>query len=329
MIRTGMILASATAFTLGVVSSCTAQQSPPPGCQAVVPIDSETTLAQLSGFWFGDPAFQYAILLASNARVGQDGIGFISDINALNAGDNVCIPDANEADRLRRRYDRYGEAVEDASLAEPYEVVNSLDPLPQSGSYTVTSWIRSDQVSNYPDAPGLYTVPGATWVTLDPHLADFCTAYRSEVSEEIGALTLRLEQRLGLPPSSSKTHFVRFALSPSQGGDAIFRPCGDSATNTNTCSVGFPSTDCTDEACRKHRAFFLGQYYSAFGTALPVQYPWTSLGYTFDWGQGTHNADGTIAFQEVGESEYVIPANTEVQFVEIVTTEQFCSGGTQ
>ncbi|MCP2680538.1 hypothetical protein NHF45_13460 [Maricaulaceae bacterium NA33B04] len=315
-------LATTSLLALAVTTACSAQPAPT-DCRAVVAIDPETTLTQLSDFWFGDTSFRTAIMLASNARVGQDEISFISDMNNLPVGSNVCVPVTEEANTLRRRYDRYLEAVDDASMAEPSEVVNSLDPLPRTGVYTMISWIRSDQVSQYPEAPGPHEMTGDTWVTLAPHLRDFCRDYRTEVSDDPDALVVRMEQRLGLPPSSSKTHIVQFQLSPDEGGDAVFRPCGDPATDTTSCSVGFPSP-CTD-GCEAHRAFFLNQYYTSYGTAQPVQYPWTSLGYTFDWGPGNQRPDGTIGYEEVGESEYVIPAGTTVQFLGTVPTEQYCS----
>lgn len=293
-------------------------------CQATIPIDARTNLAQVSDVWFGDSSFRFAILLASNARAGQDGIAYISNIDALPVGSQLCVPGADEANRLRRRYDRYVDAVHDAAMAEPFEVVDTLDPLPQTGAFTVVSWVRSDQLADYPDGPGQFVVPGDTWVTLDPHLQEFCATYRTDVTENPDALVLRLEQRLGLPPSSSKTHFVRFELAPDLGGDDIFRPCGAPATDTTSCRVGIP--DPCGVQCQAHRDFFYGQYYSAFGTAEPVQYPWTSLGYTFDWAPGEQRLDGTIGFQRVGESEYVVPAGTPVRYVGAQTTAQFCSG---
>ncbi len=320
--KSARTLATTSLLALVVTAACSAQPTPN-ACRAVVTIDPETTLTQLSDFWFGDTSFRTAIMLATNARVGEDGISFISDMNNLPVGDNVCVPNTEEANTLRRRYDRYLDAVDDAAMAEPFEVVDSLDPLPQSGAYTMITWIRADQVNRYPSAPGPYDIPGDTWVTLAPHLQDFCRQYRSEVSDDPEALVVRLEQRLGLPPSASKTHFVQFQLSPTEGGEAIFRPCGDPATNTQSCNVGFPK-DC-DEDCQAHQEFFYSHYYQSYGTAQPVPYPWTSLGYTFDWGPGTQRADGTIGYEEVGESEYVIPAGTTVDYLGTVTTEQYCA----
>src|SRR3546814_18357513 len=60
----------------------------------------------------------------------------------------VCIPQIAEAERMRRRYDRYVNAVHDMALAEPWEAVDTLDPLPQSGTYRVATWIPADQVSS-------------------------------------------------------------------------------------------------------------------------------------------------------------------------------------
>lgn len=318
------VLPKASAWVLPLAlgaTSLSAQQAPQ--CQATPEIEPQTRLSQLADFWFGDPSYRFAIMLASNARVGQNGIKFIGDIHDLPVGSPVCIPGADEASRLRLRYDRYLEAVQDMALAEPFEEVDTLDPLPETGPFTVVSWVRADQRANFPNSPQPVTLKGDTWVTLHPEVQTFCKAYKEEVSANPDALVLRLEQRLGLGPSSSKTHFVMFELSANAGRNAIFRPCGDPSPYTMTCNVGFPET--CNAACQAHKAFFFQQYYTAFGTAHPVEFPWTSLGYTFDWAPGAQRLDGTIGFERVGESEYVIPDGTTVEFVGAMTTADFCS----
>jgi hypothetical protein len=44
-------------------------------------------------------------------------------------------------------------------------------------------------------------------------------------------------------------------------------------------------------------------------------YPWTALGYTYDWGRQTEN---------VGASEYVIKPNATVFIESVKTTKDFC-----
>ncbi len=289
-------------------------------CQAMPTIGADTTLTALSDIWFGDDSFGFSIMLASNKRSGQDGIGFIGNPDALSPGTRVCVPQLTEAERLRRRYDRYVLAVEEMAVARPWEEVTTLNPLPQTGTYRVASWIRSDQIGNYPAYPSEgfdYPMGDDTWVTQEPFLQNFCKAYAKNVSSDLEALTLRLEQRLGLPPVSSKTHFAVFEIDADapNGGQKVFRPCGDTATDTKSCAVGI-TTD---------NLFLYRQYYQAFGTTRPVQYPWTSLGYTFDWAPDPDVLGKRSGFVRVGESEYVVPEGTMTKFLGIAPTASYCA----
>ncbi|MEM6480172.1 MAG: hypothetical protein AAF647_14195, partial [Pseudomonadota bacterium] len=228
--------------------------------------------------------------------------------------------------RLNTRYDRYVVAVRDMAVAEPFEVVETLDPLPQTGSYKVASWIRASAISRYPVGQDV-TLGSDVWVTLEPHLGDFCSAYAADVAGDDRSLALRVEQRLGLPPGSTNSHFVTFEVSADGAGAAIFRPCGNSATDTTTCSVGQPAQCAAgDTTCEAHSDFFYRQYYNAFGTEHPVEYPWTSLGYTFDWAPTAVGFSGETGYVRVGESEYVIPSGTTVKVSSVVTTKAYCGG---
>lgn len=317
LFRSVLLGLSAATGILGLALPAQAQSG---ACQATPTIGAETTLTTLSDLWFGDDSYRYAIMLASNERSGQSGIGFIGDPDILKPGGKVCIPDLAEAERLRRRYDRYVQAVEDMAVAQQWEEVNTLNPLPESGTYRVATWIRQDQITRYPSAPSQgfdYAMVGDTWVTQEPFLQNFCKAFTSNVSSDPAALTLRLEQRLGLPPVSSKTHFAVFEIDAAapDGGQKVLRPCGNTATNTNTCSAGITSDN----------LFLYRQYYQAFGTTKPVPYPWTSLGYTFDWAPNPAVLGKRSGFVRVGESEYVVPEGTMTKFLGVVPTAQYCA----
>ncbi|MCJ2188473.1 hypothetical protein [Novosphingobium beihaiensis] len=291
------------------------------GCAAEPVIDTKTSLTDLSDIWFGDGSFRYAIMLATNARSGTGTFAFIGDPNQLKPGAKVCIPHSGEAERMRRRYNRYLTAVQDMSLAEPWEEVNTLDPLPKSGTYRVATWIRADQVSRYPSSPSSgfnYAVGGDTWVTLEPHLKAFCKDYVRTVSDNPAALTLRLEERLGLPPVSAKAYFAVLEIdaASSSGGKKVFRPCAVPATDTTSCAAGTPTAN---------QPFFYQQYYDSYGTAMPAEYPWTSLGYTFDWAPQPATLSKLMEYVRVGESEYVVPKGTMAKFIGTYSTAQYCA----
>lgn len=305
---------------LSVPSAVQAQSE----CLATPKIEADTRLSQVSDIWFGDSSFRFAILLATNVRTADPKFDYIPDIYELPEGGALCVPQFDEAMRYKTRYDRYISAVQDMAVAHPFEVVETLDPLPTSGTYQVATWIRSSDLSKYTPAQSV-TLKSDIWVTLSPHLQEFCTGYVKVVSNEDEALNLRVEQRLGLPPGSTNSHFVTFEVDASGAGADIFRPCGDPATDTKTCAVGAPKACSAGMAtCEAHSDFFYQQYYSAFGTAQPVEYPWTSLGYTFDWAPAPVDFSGVAGFERVGESEYVIPTGTTVRVASVMTTAEYC-----
>jgi hypothetical protein len=156
--------------------------------------------------------------------------------------------------------------------------------------------------------------PQDIWVTIEPHLREFCSEFFRAHNGNADELTLRLEQRLGLPPSVGKTTFLRLRLAH-PNPKTIFRPCADPATSAAHCEAGAPS----EKNDPIYAAWFYRQYYMSYGLARPSPYPWTSLGYTYDWAQGS---DG--AFIRIGESEFVIPRGTPVEVVGAMTTAEYC-----
>ena len=300
-------------------------------CTATPKVKSKTTLGEIASVWFGDPDYASAILLATNARSGDPKFAFIVDPNRLPTSqpgkpNHVCVPALAEAERLRRRFDIYLEAVQDMTVAEPSEVVDTLDAVTGSGPARVVSWIRADQVRGVP-APGeTLETRAPLWVTLAPHLQEFCRNYVANHSDDPPAVTLRLEQRLGLPPSSSKTHMVTYEIANPRDGRSLFRPCGDPEVTDTSCTLGPPPPcDTGDLQCDALADFFYRQYYGSYGTSRPVGFPWTSLGYTFDWAMGPAGLGGRRDFVTVGESEYVVPAGVTLTVRRLERTMAFCT----
>lgn len=275
-----------------------------PTPHVVVPGDS---LAGLADFYFGDRDYATAILLATNSRVADKSFKFISNPDRIT--DPVCIPDATEAQRWHAWYSTYLRAVAAMTTTHPWETAPNLVQFPPDTPLDVATWTRDEKVATYQDK-----APQDTWVTVEPHLKDFCRDFAQGHPGNPELLTQRLEQRLGLPPVAADTKFVRIRVEhPS--GQAIFRPCSDPATDVDRCEAGPPS----EKSDPAYAAWFYKQYYSVYGLARPNLYPWTSLGYTFDWAQ---SGDGE--FVRVGESEFVIPEGTSIEVLGAVSTEEYC-----
>jgi hypothetical protein len=139
------------------------------------------------------------------------------------------------------------------------------------------------------------------WITTVPELANRMK------KENANDVNLRLKQLLGLPPTSVYSYFVEFWVKP---GD-LFRPCPDKEISDKNCSLCFPqNTDTT------HIAWINGsridRYYQC---DLYSKYPWSQLGYTYDWSpaNATH----------VGLSEFVIAKNSKIVVKAIYTTQEY------
>jgi len=207
----------------------------------------------------------------------------------------------------------YAAAVKDAAEAEPGEVSTALVALDPTNTalrwrdgrvllVTWTSW------NGYDEAVGTETTLGReVWATAVPQLAEACAGWGSGPD-----LVLRLEQYLGLPPGNGKDRFVELWADPRD----VFRPCPDPEVNDRTCGLGFPVSPRFVVVSPEHVTWFEDLARSSYGEG---GYPWTRLGYTYDWGNPV---------SEVGASEFVIAAGARVGVEAVVPTNAYCGGST-
>jgi hypothetical protein len=259
-------------------------------CPTPEDVPAGASLKDLAHRYLGNSRYAMAIALATNARTG-DGFHYIANPDDLSGIPRVCVPSKAEARELNRSWTAYERAVDAARLPRMSEMDKSLLTIPADQPIQVVAWVRKDQADRMKTASGAWIdkVPAETWVTVEPHLQEFCRAYVSAGKRDDAALTRRLEQRLGLAPASSKTYFVRMQLE---------RP-GDET----------------------HQQWIYAQYYSSYGQSLISEFPWTGLGYTFDWAPGPSKAS---PFQRTGESEFVIHKDGPIKILEVVSTAQYC-----
>jgi len=280
-------------------------------------VPAGTRLEDLATKYLGNSRFAIAIALATNARTA-DGFPYIGNPDDLTGVARVCVPSQSDARDLTRRWDAYERAVNSARLPRMSGIGKSLVTIPPDQPVNVVAWMRPDQVTKLKTDSGdwVRAAPSETWVTIEPHLQDFCGAVvRDQRLDEV-KLTQRLEQRLGLSPASSKTSFVRMRLSH-PGPAVIFRPCVDSAADHVGCSVGPPA-----KAPADHQQWLYHQYYTSYGQSLIGEFPWTALGYTFDWAPAPGHGS---TFQRTGESEFVIHKDAPIEILEVVATAGYCA----
>jgi hypothetical protein len=228
----------------------------------------------------------------------------------------------------------YERAVEDARYPRPERIARDLVPITTFFDGLVWDDTRQkvlmvnwSYASRY--APGPTTLTRATWLTAAPFLQRFCQA--SGLSGQ--ALQLRLSERLGTPPDTAYEVFVEMWVDPAD----FFRPCPDPEINDRECQVNLTagpvdrSSDCPWSAARErqlaakfatvsaaHLDWMCSNWTSSYPPGKPRQsYPWTALGYTYDWSSASPG--------HVGESEFVAPQGTPVVVRRVVPTAEYCA----
>lgn len=140
------------------------------------------------------------------------------------------------------------------------------------------NWVGRDYVMSF----------GELWVTAAPELQRFF--------QNGPAPTMpRLEQLLGLPPEGGYTRIVEFWVDPAD----LFRPSADPEITDTASELPLPAGYRSDVG-KAYRDWFQATWRSRYETSTP--YPWTQLGYTYDWGSSHH----------VGLSEFVIRRGSTV-----------------
>lgn len=207
----------------------------------------------------------------------------------------------------------YENAIKDAMYPTSKDIVNTLTEveaantdltwLDVNGEKYVLTVVFTDYNSSYPVGDTVETWWGVTWVTVFPELKNFFTSYDYTTDS---AATLRVEQLLGLPKKISTKYFVEAYVKPSD----LFRPAPDNEIDDNTCVLDFPAN--VDSAYVKwFDGNILDSYFAPTGK---TRYPWTRLGYTYDWGK---------SFDHTGLSEFVIKQNSRIIVKKVATVAEY------
>ena len=114
--------------------------------------------------------------------------------------------------------------------------------------------------------------------------------------------TIRLKQLLGLPPDAVKSRFVKIWVYPYD----LFRPSPDPEITDLEAELTFPESKFLNVS-NEYIKWFNEPEAGSYGQS---GYPWTRLGYTYDW----VNPDS-----EVGLSEFVINKGSIIEVKTIDT----------
>lgn len=202
----------------------------------------------------------------------------------------------SSVDEIEKR--NYQNAIIDAAIIEKTEIV--LLPIIDKNKKKVRVVTWTKYPDSYPIGKEVKTRWGEIWVTLDPDVRSRCQNFPKETRIN------DIKKLLGLPlDHSRKRTFVVLEVD----ADSLFRPCANPSTETETCSSKFP-----ENVSHNHI------YWYAHHVALSYQekkgYPWTRLGYTYNWKYGAN---------EIGVAEFVIKKDSKVRAVSVDDTSSYCT----
>jgi hypothetical protein len=190
--------------------------------------------------------------------------------------------------------DLYREAVADAVFADKDEIYDGLVAITRDndnlewhdGMVLVVTFTRFPD--SYPEGENIQTWWGETWVTAVPELKTFYGGIAVAVDNPV----LRIEQVLGLQKDSGNEWFAELWVNP----DDLYRPCPDSEITDSVCGLTFPENTAVE-----YIDWFNNQIIESY--CNEQKYPWTRLGYTYDWCDLTY---------EIGLSEFIIRQGAKV-----------------
>jgi hypothetical protein len=218
----------------------------------------------------------------------------------------------------------YADAIRRSAVVEAGDAL-PLTPLVAGpdGMVRVATWSRcpgaaaENRCGSF--VPGPVTLQFDAWVGSDDEFRNVCSKLK-------GDLVLKLAQLIGLPPPQAPVpdttlehQFVTFSAPIAR----IFRPCTDPRVDTTSCSPKLVNPLPANAPPDFYR-WFTNQAMSSWQVASPgvppIGYPWSRLGYTYNW--------APEAPTRYGLSEYVVPgASTPVPVTVIFvqTARQFCT----
>ncbi|NSL87901.1 hypothetical protein ECE50_013725 [Chitinophaga sp. Mgbs1] len=192
----------------------------------------------------------------------------------------------------------YAHAVTDAMYADSSEISQTLWPVTRDNPDMEWKTINGQEYvlmatfmkfpASYPQGDSITNVWGESWVFTPKQMKSRIGPGFKPGSDTVG----RICQLLGLPPAGagSNTHIAEVWVKAS----SLYRPAGNNNITTRTTGAILQGSDSTYNAWFNN--YIIYAYYRPL-SGSGMHYPWTRLGYTYDWAPGAN---------EMGLSEFVI-----------------------
>lgn len=215
----------------------------------------------------------------------------------------------------------YAQAMANAAMYSPENVLPLHPAVPDANGS-----VRVVTLTNWNPAKGPQPLQRETWVTLVPEVRDSCDGWEDE------DVTMRLRQLLGLRPADVKTTFVEMTVP----ADSMFRPtvdpsvttrwpCPEDQRGSGSCGLTFPAgvdtAHITWMAKQMLSSWTVPNGYPGSGAGegqAGLGYPWTRLGYTYNWHPGS---------PRYGASEYLVRRGTPVTVTSVTPVAAYCGRG--
>lgn len=211
----------------------------------------------------------------------------------------------------------YQDAIVDAQNPEPSEVVHNLTAIRRDNpvlkwkkinniDHVLMASLKSNGSAYENSIDKLLNTGSDIWVTAAPVLQKMCQNPNFGRDD----LDMRLRQILGLTPDSPVAVFIQFWVTPA----TLFRPAPDNEITDTTAGLNLP-----ENTAPWYRKWFndlrAGQYFQSRAPRHDA-YPWTQLGYTYDWGSDAPNHQGL--------SEFIIKKNSDVIVDGVYDINTYC-----
>lgn len=206
----------------------------------------------------------------------------------------------------------YRQGIKNSMYPETDGIDTNLIPITATNPNLIRKTINNEEyvlmvswkTNNYYPDSGIYnTQKYQIWVTAAPELLN---RVKKDKPKDVN---LRMKQLLGLPPTGDYKIFAEFWVRPQD----MFRPCPDKELDDKRCNTCFTHKDSLDPSYIKWvNDTRVSRYYQC---ALYDQYPWTALGYTYDWNPANKS--------HIGLCEFVVDVNKNIYVNKIYTTEEY------
>ncbi len=151
------------------------------------------------------------------------------------------------------------------------------------------------------------------WFTVEPELKIICNKFPADTTIP------KLHKVLGLKPATTADagrQFVLFTIEKEEPvgptGHGAFRPCADPDPAATQCGNDLKGPP-------QYLEWFTRNMVSSYKVDPNMSdtgYPWTRLGYTFNWDKTSSDHRGA--------QEYVVPAGTSVRIRAVVSPAEYC-----